>query len=84
MQQGKDKPMAELRELTGPFDLWARDAVPGSKIIYHTGEYASGPVCMQAMDAADAGLVLLVRKRADKPEQFYYIAVRAKNNGRKG
>jgi hypothetical protein len=58
--------MAELRELTGPFDLWARDAVPGSKIIYHTGEYAGG------------------RKRADKSEQFYYIAVRAKNNGRKG
>ena len=76
--------MAEIRELTGPFDLWARDAVPGAKIIYHTGEYAGGPVCRQAMDAADAGLVLLVRKRADKSEQFYYIAVRAKNNGLKG
>jgi hypothetical protein len=68
--------MSELRELTGPFDLWARDAMPGSRIIYHTGEYARGPVCRQAMDACDAGLVLLVRKRADKPNQFHYIAVR--------
>lgn len=76
--------MTELRELTGSFDLWARDAMPGSKIIYHTGEYAGGLVCRQAMDASDAGLVLLVRKRADKPKQFHYIAVRAKNNGRKG
>ena len=76
--------MAELRALTGPFDLWARDAVPGSKIIYHTGQYAAGTACRQAMDAADAGLVLLVRKRADKPTQFHYIAVRVQNNERKG
>jgi len=34
--------MAEIRELTGPFDAWARGAMPGSKIIYHTGEYAGG------------------------------------------
>lgn len=68
--------MAELRKLTGPFDAWARDAMPGSKIIYHTGEYAGGPVCRQAMDASDAGLVLLVRKRADKTKTFHYIAVR--------
>ena len=70
--------MSELRKLIGPFDLWARDAVPGSKIVYHIGEYACGPVCRQAMDAADAGLVLLVRERAYKPNQFHYIAVRAK------
>jgi len=76
--------MTELRELTGPFDLWARDAVPGSKIIYHTGEYARGPVCRQAMDACDAGLVLLVRQRAEQLNVFNYIAVRAKNRGRKG
>ena len=69
--------MNELRELTGPFDLWARDAMPGSRIIYHTGEYAGGFVCRQAMDACDTGLVLLVRKRADKPKQFHYIAVKA-------
>jgi hypothetical protein len=75
--------MAELRALTGPFDAWARSAMPGSKIIYHTGQYAAGTACRQAMDAADAGLVLLVRKRADKPKHFHYIAVRAKNNGRR-
>jgi len=68
--------MSELKTLTGPFDVWARDAVRGSRVIYHTGEYAGGPVCRQAMDACDAGLVLLVRKRADKPKQFHYIAVR--------
>jgi len=75
--------MAELRELTGPFDLWARDAMPGSRIIYHTGEYAGGQVCRQAMDACDAGLVLLVRKRADKPKQFHYIAVRSHGKPKK-
>ena len=69
--------MAELRNLTGAFNLWARDAMPGSKIIYHTGEYAGGRACRQAMDAADAGLVLLVRRRAGKPGQFHYIAVRS-------
>lgn len=75
--------MAELRELTGPFDLWARDAMPGSRVIYHTGEYARGPVCRQAMDAADAGLVLLVQKRAEKPKQFHYIAVRSHGKPKK-
>ena len=77
--------MAELRKLTGPFDLWARDAMPGSKIIYHTGEYAGGPVCRQAMALCDAGVLTLVRKRADKPHEFHYIAEKlGGKHGRKG
>lgn len=75
--------MTDIPTLIGPIDLWADGAVPGSRVIYHTGTNAGGPVCRQAMALCDAGLVLLVRKRADKPKQFHYIAVRSHGKPKK-
>lgn len=78
--------MTDVPALIGPLDLWAKDAMPGSKIIYHTGTSAGGSVCRQAMDLKDAGVLTLVRKRAYKPHVFNYMAVklRGKPDGRKG
>lgn len=66
--------MTDIPTLIGPLDLWATDAVPGSRVIYHTGENAGGSVCRQAMVLCTAGVLTLVRKRADKPHEFHYIA----------
>lgn len=66
--------MTDIPTLIGPLDLWADGAVPGSRVIYHTGTNAGGPVCRQAMALCDAGVLTLVRKRADKPHEFHYIA----------
>jgi hypothetical protein len=66
--------MTDVPTLIGPIDVWAAGAVPGSRVIYHTGTHAHGSVCRQAMDLFDAGVLTLVRKRADKPHEFHYIA----------
>lgn len=66
--------MTDIHTLIGPLDLWADGAAPGSRVIYHTGTNAGGSVCRQAMALYDAGVLTLVRKRADKPHEFHYIA----------
>lgn len=78
--------MADIPTLIGPIDLWAAGAVPGGRVIYHVGPHAGGDVCRQAMALCDAGIVTLVRKRADKPHEFHYIAEKlgGKKHGSKG
>jgi hypothetical protein len=74
--------MTETPHLSGRFDDWVANATPGTAVIYHTGQYAGGATCREAMAACDAGLVELVRVRADQPHTFHYIAQR-RRHGRK-
>lgn len=69
--------MTEIRRLKdASLELWAKSAMPGSRVIYHTGKVAEGWACRRAMDLCVAGVVTLVQKRADAPHEFHYIAVK--------
>lgn len=74
--------MTELKSLASGLHEWIVGSQPGSRIIYHTGQSAGGSTCRDAMAAYDAGLIILIRKRADKPGLFHYIAHRTGQTAR--
>lgn len=70
--------MREAEKLQASFKSWHSEAKPGDRVVYHIGPHAGGAICREFMDASDAGLVILMRKRAENPHHFYYIAQKAK------
>ena len=75
--------MTEIRHLKGAsLEGWAASAMPGSRVVYHTGKIAEGWTCRRAMDLCAAGVVTLVQKRADAPHEFHYIAVKLRGRSR--
>ena len=75
--------MTEIRHLNdASIEQWAATAMPGSRVIYHTGKVAQGWTCRRAMDLCVAGVVTLVQKRADLPHEFHYIAVKLRGKSK--
>lgn len=72
--------MTEMPKLQGSYNAWYFQAEPGDRVIYHIGTHAGGNICREFMDAADAGLVILMRKRVDDTHMFQYIAQKSKLN----
>lgn len=72
--------MSKLIDITkeheGVFGHRLRDADKGDRLIYHVGQHCGGVHRRDARDASDAGLCLLVMKRADADGRFFYLAVK--------
>lgn len=85
MTQQDTAPMTVPR-LKGSFKDWVQGSRSKDRVIYHIGEYARGPECRDARDAAEAGQVLLMQRRRSHTSrgpgnsyergQFEYIAQR--------
>ena len=72
--------MSKLIDITkeheGVFGHRLADADKGDRLIYHVGQHCGGVHRRDARDASDAGLCLLVMKRADSDGRFFYFAVK--------
>jgi hypothetical protein len=64
------------KDLEGMFPHRLDDANKGDRLIYHVGQHCGGPHRRNAKDASDAGLCLLVMKRANDEGMFFYLAVK--------
>ena len=64
------------KDLEGMFPHRLDDANKGDRLIYHVGQHCGGPHRRHAKDASDAGLCLLVMKRANDEGMFFYLAVK--------
>lgn len=64
------------KEREGVFGHRLEDAGKGDRLIYHVGQHCGGPHRRDAKEASDAGLCLLVMKRANDEGMFFYLAVK--------
>jgi hypothetical protein len=72
----------QIKDLSGSHDRsafrkWFADAVPGEKVIYHTGEFCSGPYKGQALELAEAEQINIVQVRLGE-RKFAYVAIKSK------
>lgn len=58
--------------------FWNRlhDADKGDRLIYHVGQHCGGVHRKDAAQASEAGICLLVTKRANADGIFFYLAVK--------
>ena len=72
--------MSEMIDITkdrqGMFGHRLADAAKGDRLIYHIGQHCGGVHRRDAAEASDAGLCLLVMKRAEADGVFFYLAVK--------
>ena len=72
--------MSEMIDITkdrqGMFGHRLADAAKGDRLIYHIGQHCGGVHRRDAAEASDAGLCLLVMKRAEAEGMFFYLAVK--------
>ena len=72
--------MSEMIDITkdrqGMFGHRLADAAKGDRLIYHIGQHCGGVHRRDAAEASDAGLCLLVMKRAETDGVFFYLAVK--------
>ena len=71
--------MAEIniiKDGKGSFPVALQEAVVGDEIVYHIGQYASGPHKSDALSAALEGKCFIFQRRLGD-ELFSYVAVKA-------
>jgi hypothetical protein len=72
--------MSEMIDITkdrqGLFGHRLAEAAKGDRLIYHVGQHCGGVHRRDAAEASDAGLCLLVMKRAEAEGMFFYLAVK--------
>ena len=80
-KQIKGKTMAEiniLKDPKGSFPDILQQSEAGDEIVYHIGNYASGPHKSDALSAALEGKCFIFQRRLGD-ELFSYVAVKASN-----